>query len=141
MSDNNPTIETVDAKARIKALRRRVDKARKFPTNTCPASRHLHMMAECLLKGGYPMLQEEPDHCAESILAVLESLWEARTKDGADAARFRFLNHLPVVQAQQYFWNHSSRKQRAEVIDADRIEAEAASLRPLIETNLEGKHG
>lgn len=73
-------------KKRIKQARRRVNKARNFPTNTCPASRHLHIMADCLLKpkkgGGlrYPMLQEEPEHCAESILAVIASLWEARTK-------------------------------------------------------------
>lgn len=73
-------------KKRITALRRRVSRARKFPTNTCPSSRHLHIIADCLLKpkkdGGlrYPMLEEEPEHCAESILAVLASLWEARTK-------------------------------------------------------------
>lgn len=36
-----------------------------------------------------------------------------------DAKRFRFLQNLPPVKAQQYFWNHASRKQRAEVIDAD----------------------
>jgi hypothetical protein len=26
------------------------------------------------------MLWEEPEHCAETMLAVLESLWKARTK-------------------------------------------------------------
>ena len=70
-----------DIKKRIAALRRRVNKARNFPTNTCGASRHLHMMALGLLsKRGYPMLTEEPAHCAESILAVLEGLWTLRTK-------------------------------------------------------------
>jgi hypothetical protein len=73
-------------KKRIQKARRRADKARKFPTNTCPASRHLHIMADALLKPKkdgslrYPMLQEEPEHCAESILAVIAGLWEARTK-------------------------------------------------------------
>lgn len=64
---------------RVKSLRRRANKVRKFPHNTCPASRHLHIMAEGMLKGGYPMLQEEPEHCAESILATIAALWEART--------------------------------------------------------------
>lgn len=36
-----------------------------------------------------------------------------------DAERFRYLQNIPVVQAQQYFWNHQSRKQRAEAIDFD----------------------
>lgn len=69
----------------IKTLRRRVNKARNFPDNTCPASRHLHIMADALSKRKgdalrYPMLQEEPEHCAEAIYAVLASLWEARTE-------------------------------------------------------------
>lgn len=69
---------------KIANLRRRVDRARKFPTNTCPASRHLHMIAENLLWYGWDhMLTEEPEHCAASMLAVLESLWKLRTK--ADA--------------------------------------------------------
>lgn len=72
-------------KKRITALKRRVSRARDFPHNTCGASRHLHIMADSLLatkKDGslrYAMLQEEPEHCAESILAVLAALWEART--------------------------------------------------------------
>lgn len=62
-------------------LRRRVNRARNFPINTCGASRHLHIMADCLLsKRGYPMFQEEPEQCAEDILSVLESLWKARTE-------------------------------------------------------------
>jgi len=65
----------------IKLLRDRVELARKFPTNTCPASRHLHLIAEHLASGKpYPMLQEEPEHCAETMLSVLESLWNARNK-------------------------------------------------------------
>lgn len=70
-------------KKRIDNLRRRVNRARNFPTNTCGSSRHLHTMAECLLNGGYTMLQEEPAHCAESMLAVLECLWKLRTKAAA----------------------------------------------------------
>jgi len=37
-------------------------------------------MAEHLAAGRqYPMLQEEPQHCAETMLTVLESLWKARS--------------------------------------------------------------
>ena len=66
---------------KIENQRRRTDRARQFPDNTCPASRHVHLMAEALATGRpYPMLQEEPEHCAGSLLSVLESLWKARTK-------------------------------------------------------------
>lgn len=64
-------------------LRRRVNRARKGTdaiSVTCPASRHVHLMAERLLGGGYPMLSEEPEHCACSLLSVLESLWKARRR-------------------------------------------------------------
>lgn len=66
---------------RLRNMRRRVNRARKFPTNTCGASRHVHMMADALASGkGYRMLEDEPKHCAESLYAVLESLWKARTE-------------------------------------------------------------
>jgi hypothetical protein len=59
----------------------RVGKARKFPTNTDPCSRHVALMGETLLRyGAYPMLQEEPAHCAESLLLTVAALWEARTE-------------------------------------------------------------
>lgn len=61
-------------------VRRRVNRARSKALVTCLASRHLHMMADCLSMGNrrYPLLQEEPEHCAESIYAVLEALWKLR---------------------------------------------------------------
>ncbi len=38
-------------------------------------------MAEALSRGKpYQMLAEEPEHCAGSMLAVLASLWEARSR-------------------------------------------------------------
>ena len=65
----------------IKNLKKRLSKARRFPTNTCPASRHAQMIGEYLpTKKGYPMLQEEPEHCAGSILATVAALYEARTE-------------------------------------------------------------
>lgn len=36
---------------KLSNVRRRVNRARSFPHNTCPASRHLHMMAEALATG------------------------------------------------------------------------------------------
>lgn len=71
----------------IRNLKRRVTKARKFPHNTCPASRHVQMMGEYLGKKPkkddgrlrYVMLAEEPEHCAGSILATVAALYEART--------------------------------------------------------------
>ncbi len=39
------------------------------------------MIAEALITGKpYPMLQEEPKHCAVAMLAVLEGLWKLRLK-------------------------------------------------------------
>lgn len=65
----------------IKNLKRRIRKARLFPVNTCPSSRHVQMMGEYLpTKKGYPMLQEEPEHCAQSILATVAALYEKRTE-------------------------------------------------------------
>lgn len=70
-----------DDERRLKNLRRRVNRLRDFPENTCSASRHLHMIAERLAVGKpHPMLQEEPAHCASTMLAVLEALWKARTE-------------------------------------------------------------
>ena len=64
-------------KATLDALKR-VKKARKFPINTCPSSRHVQIMAENLLDKGYPMLAEEPEHCAQSLLSTVAALYEAR---------------------------------------------------------------
>lgn len=67
--------------ALLRNVRRRVNRARNFPENTCSASRHLHIIAAQLASGKpYPMLTEEPQHCALTMLAVLESLWKARTE-------------------------------------------------------------
>jgi len=68
-------------KRKLNNLRRRVNKARDFPKNTTSAERHLHTMAEALARcRPYPMLQEEPEYCAESMLFVLEELWKTRKR-------------------------------------------------------------
>lgn len=65
----------------FRKLKKRTDKARRFPSNTDPASRHAYIMAENMVKThGYPMLAEEPWHCAISIMATVAALWEARTE-------------------------------------------------------------
>lgn len=65
----------------LENVRRRALRASNFPRNTCPASRHLRMMAEALAAGRkYHMFDEEPEHCAETIYSVLESLWKLRTR-------------------------------------------------------------
>ena len=62
-------------------LIRRVNRARNFPTNTCPASRHVQMIGEALLRGrNYLMIDEEPEHVGGSLLSVVESLYKARTE-------------------------------------------------------------
>ncbi len=67
---------------KIENVRRRVDRARNAPGVTCPASRHVHMIADALVAGENPyMLQEDPEHCAGSLYAVLESLWKLRAKE------------------------------------------------------------
>lgn len=71
-----------DAK-RLRDQRRRTNRARNFPVNTCPASRHLHMIADALLSPRRKCAMEElwePDHMAGTMLTVLESLWKARNE-------------------------------------------------------------
>jgi hypothetical protein len=72
---------------RLRNLRRKVNRARRFPMNTCGASRHLHMIADQLASGKVTaMLVGEPQHCAESMYAVLHALWTLRTKAGKRGA-------------------------------------------------------
>jgi hypothetical protein len=74
----------MQATNRLDNVRRRVNRARRGTPEicvTCAASRHVHLMADALASGrAYPMLQEEPEHCAGSLLSVLESLWKARRR-------------------------------------------------------------
>jgi hypothetical protein len=73
-------------------LKRRVNRARRNHNGacvTCPASRHVHIMAEALAAGKtYHMITEEPEHCAGSLLSVLESLWKARARIAELEARY-----------------------------------------------------
>lgn len=70
-----------ETRRRLRNARRRVLRACDFPTTTCPASRHLYQMADALARGEvYHMFTEEPAHCAETMYAVLESLWKLRAR-------------------------------------------------------------
>jgi hypothetical protein len=61
-------------------LLRRMRRNRRFPDNTCPASRHAQLIAETLAAGReYSTLREEPEHVAGSIASVVGDLYAART--------------------------------------------------------------
>lgn len=71
---------TIHPANKIENTKRRVRRADNFPVNTCPASRHVQMIAEFLAaRKPYPMLEEEAEHCAGAMLATVEALWKART--------------------------------------------------------------
>lgn len=73
-SKDVPLDEWVDERRKYAA------EARDFPYNTCPASRHLEMIADALVdQGSYPMISEDPQHVAGSIYGALGSLWDARS--------------------------------------------------------------
>ena len=74
---------------RLANVRRRANRARAAKVCvTCPASRHVAMMADCLSTDGYyHMLSEEPLHCATGMYSVVESLWKARAEIARLAAR------------------------------------------------------
>lgn len=63
-------------------LLRRIDRARRFPENTCPASRHVELVARAMINGDDRHLLDEDDfiHVGYSMLSVVESLYKARTK-------------------------------------------------------------
>lgn len=67
---------------RIENLKRRARRARNFPDNTCPASRHVHLIADQLMQKRRCNVEEcwDAEHIASSLYSVLESLWKARTK-------------------------------------------------------------
>lgn len=67
---------------KIANVRRRVNRARNKAGVTCPASRHVHMIADAFAAPG-PVnydLPYERDHIAGSLYSVLESLWKLRAK-------------------------------------------------------------
>jgi hypothetical protein len=58
----------------------RMEEARDFPNNTCPASRHVQLIAEAMIKAEkYSMLDDDPEHCAVSLASVVSSLYQTRS--------------------------------------------------------------
>lgn len=60
---------------------------------------------------------------ADALLSLSAQLAEKKAEcEGLrqDAERFQYLQNIPVVVAQQFFWNYSSRKERAKAIDSAR---------------------
>lgn len=77
-------------RADVASLRRRLRRARRFPTNTDPSSRHVETMAYCLLRyGDYAMFRDEPEHCAVSLLVTVEHLYKARDEIERLTAKLR----------------------------------------------------
>lgn len=73
-------VEQDDAE-RLTAAIMRMDDAREATPHTCPASRHVALMASTMADGHkYHMLDEEPDTCAESMAATVAALWECRAQ-------------------------------------------------------------
>ena len=58
---------------------------------------------------------------AEKNLALAVEAIAALKAAEADAGRFQYLQNLPAKEAQAFFWNWSSRKDRAKAIDRDRL--------------------
>lgn len=67
---------------KLSNVRRRADRVKGpgwITPVTCPASRHVLLMADLLARGKVPvMFSDDPEHCAGSLYAVLESLWKLR---------------------------------------------------------------
>lgn len=101
---------------KIVNLRKRVNRARKFPDNTCAASRHVHMIAIELLRGETWWFTEPTvrEHVAGSLLAVLEALWKARTEIarskgntkfcGSSSGESRLIDGLCRLPIKRGFW-------------------------------------
>ena len=68
-------------KERDQSLINRVEKARNFPHNTTPASRHVAMIGQHLFEDGKSFsLDDDPQHCGESMLLTVADLWEMKER-------------------------------------------------------------
>ena len=70
-------------------------KARNFPANTCPASRHAQLLAETLMgTGPLHYVTDDRQHSGESIAATVTALWKARTELAELRERWRLAGHF-----------------------------------------------
>jgi len=73
----------IQASWKIANMRRKVSRARNFPWNTCPSSRHLVLVADQLsAKGKRHNVEEcwDREHIAQSIYATVAALWRIRSQ-------------------------------------------------------------
>lgn len=83
--------------ARYRAARGAVDQARNLG-HTCSASRHVHTLLDDLLAGRVPQhLIDEPQHCGESIAAVLAELWQRRAAGQGDESTGVVVGYLVTL--------------------------------------------
>lgn len=67
-------------KERYQSLINRVEKARKFPNNTTPASRHVAMIGRHLIDDGMSFSLDGAEKlCGESMLLTVADLWETKS--------------------------------------------------------------
>lgn len=91
---------TADMDKHCKNALNRIRQAMDFPANTCSASRHVLLIGEHLAKGKLcPMLQEEPEHCAASLLATVAALYELRTALGNLIKQLDFVHGSPEFRS------------------------------------------
>lgn len=71
----------------IRNILARLTRARRFPDNTCPSSRHAQLIGEALAgRGGKRYAEwlanspEDREHIASSILITVEMLFKARNE-------------------------------------------------------------
>lgn len=71
----------------VRSILARIGRARRFPENTCPCSRHAQMIGEAMAgkhgKQYAEMLAAEPEgrvHIATSLLITVEQLFKARNE-------------------------------------------------------------
>lgn len=66
------------------SLLRKLDRARRFPVNTCAASSLVEIVGRDLLKRGRSwMIEDEPEEVAEAMLATVLALRRLRNKVAA----------------------------------------------------------
>jgi len=81
LATKTPAPKPLTDRERAKRELRCVKRVRRFPENTCPASRHVQMVAEALARGKvWPSIKEDPEHIGGSMLSTVASLYEARTE-------------------------------------------------------------
>ncbi len=117
-----------------RAVLKRMTDARRFPDNTDPCSRHVALLADALLREGFSyQVNEEPQHCGESMAYTVAMLWEARTELAQLKAYANALNERCVADAHDAErWRnlHGTHAKLSDPEHAAALAKEAAELTP-----------